>query len=234
MKKKISYTNEEEFQSYLSSLYQDSYFSNRDGQDKKRQEQFKLDKNLLFKHVSFGAICDVGCSTGEFLNSLNWEGELYGYEPNENAKKIAQKTIDFSKNIYNSKEFFDVVVLRGVIQHLDEPFNTLKHAFISLKRGGYLIILSTPNTDSILYKKKKNLPSLDAPRNFYIPGHASLLNALSNLGFSHVESNFEYIKSPYSEYIRDHIKFIFNLFSNKFYPHAFWKSMMDVVVKKDN
>ena len=233
MSKKISYTNEEEFQSYIISLYEDEYFSNRVGQDIKRQKQFELDKELIYKYVSSGNICDIGCSTGEFLNALSWNGNLYGYEPNNNARLIAQKSVDFSKNIYNSREFFDVIIMRGVLQHLDEPFNALKQAYMSLKKGGYLIILSTPNTDSILYKNKKNLPALDFPRNFFIPGHASLVNALNNLGFKHVETRFEYLKSPYSNFFKDHMKFILNFFSAKFYPHAFWKNMMDIVLIKD-
>ena len=143
MSKKISYTNEEEFQSYIISLYEDEYFSNRVGQDIKRQKQFELDKELIYKYVSSGNICDIGCSTGEFLNALSWNGNLYGYEPNNNARLIAQKSVDFSKNIYNSREFFDVIIMRGVLQHLDEPFNALKQAYMSLKKGGYLIILST-------------------------------------------------------------------------------------------
>ena len=47
MSKKISYTNEEEFQSYIISLYEDEYFSNRVGQDIKRQKQFELEKTEL-------------------------------------------------------------------------------------------------------------------------------------------------------------------------------------------
>ena len=42
-------------------------------------------------------VVDVGCSTGEFLSHIKWEGEKYGMEINQFAKKIASSLINFKK-----------------------------------------------------------------------------------------------------------------------------------------
>ena len=75
----------------------------------------------------------------------------------------------FDRDIFSESDFFDLVIIRGTIQHLDEPFLFLKHAFTALRPGGYLVFLATPNTNSPFYRLKKTLPFIDAPRNFYIP-----------------------------------------------------------------
>lgn len=42
-------------------------------------------------------MCDVGCSTGEFLEYINWDGERYGMEISDYAKqKAEEKGIQFN------------------------------------------------------------------------------------------------------------------------------------------
>ena len=48
---------------------------------------------------------------------------------------------------------------------------------------GLIIFLATPNSYSILYRLKGDLPFLDWPINFYIPGNKDLSNALKNYGY---------------------------------------------------
>jgi 2-polyprenyl-3-methyl-5-hydroxy-6-metoxy-1,4-benzoquinol methylase len=129
-----------------------SYFKNRFNNNNLRLRQFKIDKSLIHKFIKNGKICDVGCSTGEFLYNIGWKKHAYGMEINKYAKKEAKKFINFNKNITNQKNYFDIVVFRGTIQHLDDPFNFLKNSYNSLKKGGWLILLSVPNANSILFK----------------------------------------------------------------------------------
>ena len=80
--------------------YGSDYFKNRNRNDNQRLAQFQIDGCFLRKFKSHGVICDVGCSTGEFLVSISWEGDLYGMEINEEAKAIAEKNgYSFDKNI---------------------------------------------------------------------------------------------------------------------------------------
>ena len=216
----------------ITERWPDNYFKKRLGNDINRLKQFDLDKKLIKKYFKQGNICDVGCSTGEFLKYLGLNSGLYGMEINKYAKKQASKFINFKKNIFTERNFFNLVIFRGTIQHVDEPFRMMKEAHKSLKKKGLIIFLATPNSNSILYKLKNNLSFLDKKTNFYIPGDIELKNTLENFGFKVLEINYPYLDTPYVNLIRDHLLFILNMFSKNFFPHPFWKSSMNIVAQK--
>jgi len=210
----------------------DEYFISRFSNDPKRIEQFQLDEAYIKRYVKKGALCDVGCSTGEFVRNINWDGEKYGMEISDFAKEKASDIISFDKNIFTEKDFFDVIIFRGTIQHVDEPFRMIKKSFTSLKSGGHLIFIATPNANSLVYKLKGNLGFLDSKLNYYIPGDKELTNALINFGFEILSIEYPYIETPYCNLLTDHFKFLFNLFTPSFYPHSFWKNMMNIAARK--
>lgn len=221
-----------EYDPLLKDRWSDDYFSDRNGNNLLRNLQFEIDAKFIKRYIDRGILCDIGCSTGEFVRQLNWMGDKFGMEINEHARSIAADQIDFSKNIFTESNFFDLVIFRGTIQHVDEPFRMMKASAMALKKGGYICFLATPNTNSILYKLKNNLPFLDPKTNFYIPGDKELTNALENYGFKVVKIDYPYLKTPYCNFFSDHIKFLLNLLSRKFYPHAFYRSSMSVMAVK--
>ena len=221
------------YEPLMAEKYGEHYFKDRYGNNEKRLTQFQIDGRFLKKFKTNGVICDVGCSTGEFLKSILWKGDLYGMEINPVAKSIAQQNgFSFEKNIFTETNFFDVVVFRGTIQHVDEPFRMMKAAFKSLKKDGVVIFLATPNTDSILYKLKGDLFFLDSKLNFYIPGKKNLCNALENFGFKVLAVEYPYWSTPYRNFPKDIFMFLLNVFTNRFYKHAFWRSSMSIAGKK--
>jgi len=219
--------------SFKENIYSDDYFIDRHFNDKKRLKQFTLDGNFLRNYKESGVICDVGCSTGEFLKSIAWNGDIYGMEINLNARKEAELNgIGFDKNIFTEKNFFDVVVFRGTIQHVEDPFRMIMAAYSSLKDGGIIAFIATPNTDSILYRLKLDLPFLDSSLNYYLPGVKNLSNILKNCGFQILAIEKPYWKTPYRKFYRDIFLFICNIFSAKFYKHPFWGSSISLVARK--
>ena len=76
-------------ENYLK-IYGKSYFSKRLGNDDKRQKSFAMEKKLVNKYVSSGKILDIGCSTGEFLKFMDWDGEMYGMGISDHAIKEAK------------------------------------------------------------------------------------------------------------------------------------------------
>jgi len=221
------------YEPLMVEKYGKNYFDDRNGNNEKRLIQFQMDGKFLKKFKSNGVICDVGCSTGEFLKSILWEGDLYGMEINQAAKSIAQQNgFSFEKNIFTETDFFDVIVFRGTIQHVDEPFRMMKAAFKALKKDGVVIFLATPNTDSILYRLKGDLFFLDSKLNFYIPGKKNLCNALENFGFEVLTTEYPYWNTPYRNFPKDIFMFLLNIFTNRFYKHAFWGSSMSLACKK--
>jgi SAM-dependent methyltransferase len=216
----------------IKERWEDGYFEDRNLNNPERVAQFAIDAHFLKSFISKGVLCDIGCSTGEFVRHLDWQGKCYGMEINDRARTIASEVIDFGKNIFTEVEFFDVVIFRGSIQHVDTPFHMIKMAYQSLKKGGYIVFLATPNSNSILFRLKQELPFLDPKLNFYIPGVKDLSNALSNFGFEIQKVDFPYWNTPYRKVVRDHLLFIMNICSKKFYKHPFWGSSINLCAKK--
>lgn len=219
---------------FVNNIYNDEYFINRFGNDLKRVKSFRDEITFLNKHFpNEGNVCDVGCSTGEFLKIYSWKGNMHGMEINQLAISEAQKCgIDFTDNILNKVNYFDLIIFRGTIQHMPDPFNYISRSYNSLKPGGHLVFLATPNSNSIVYKIFNDLPALDPPRNFFIPSDKTLINVCQNVGFKLLEIEYPYLNSPYSNIIKDHLMFLKTIFSSRKVDFPFWKNMMNVVFKK--
>jgi len=214
--------------------YPDAYFADRDGTDKKRVASFMLEKSFLQRHVSLGGVvCDVGCSTGEFLSTIGWIGERYGLELNANAIRLAEASgIRFDKSILTETAFFDVVIFRGTIQHLLQPFWYIGKACEALKPGGFIVFLATPNANSLVYKLFNTLPALEPERNFYIPSDVTLTHVLRHAGLDVREIEYPYLASPYAKPVRDHLDFLATVLLRRRPRYAFWRNMMNLIARK--
>ena len=198
--------------SQFKHLYTDDYFDDRFENNPLRIASFKLESEFIFKYIKSGKLMDVGCGTGEFSKTINWSGDKYGIEISDKAIKIAKRNgMKFSHDLMDVVNYYDVIVFRGTIQHIENPFEMISFAFKSLKPGGYIFFLSTPNSESIYYKLWGTLPYLDPKLNFWVPGANELINVLENFGFKHQESRYPYLASPYSKPIMDHIKFLIKI-----------------------
>ena len=211
----------------FSTLYKKSYFSDRKN-NSLRVNSFNLERKFINKYISKGVLLDIGCSTGELLNTIQWEGERYGMEISEYAiEKAIANGISFDKDINSEKDFFDIIIFRGTIQHLDQPFLYIEKAYKALRKGGYVFYLATPNINSLYYKIWNDLPALDSRKNFFLPSEKILTNVMEIYGFELIQKEFPYINSPYSNPIKDHLKFILKIFgSNVEFP--FWRNMMNL------
>ena len=193
--------------------FEDEYFSNRNLNDLKRMKSFALEAEFMNRYSNdTGKICDIGCSTGEFLKFINWQGSKYGIEINAFAAQEAEKnSIKLINKMEDSDELFDVIVLRGTIQHLPAPFETIKIAFDKLQPGGILFFIATPNADSIYFRIFGDLPAFDFPRNYWLPGFSQLKRVCEREGFILKGAQFPYLKSGYSSKW-DAIKFVARIF----------------------
>jgi 2-polyprenyl-3-methyl-5-hydroxy-6-metoxy-1,4-benzoquinol methylase len=209
------------------------YFKKRNLNDDLRLKAFDAEKSLVKKYISSGNILDVGCSTGEMIEFYDWKGDCYGMEIIDYAINEAKKRgISFEKDLTNSKNFFDVIIFRGTIQHVDTPFLYIKNAMEALKPNGFLIFLATPNANSIYFKIWKTLPFLDMPSaTYFIPHEKWFIQAVTNYGFVLKEQRFPYLASPYARPFRDHLKFFLKLLGFKV-KFPFWKNSMELIFQK--
>lgn len=219
---------------HYKKLYEDEYFKDRHA-DALREEMYLQEINRLQKFIpNHGRILDVGCGMGNFLDlfdSQRWQ--KYGTEVSHYAIIRAQKKgIKF--NFENKKNYFDVVIYRGTLQHLNNPLFEIENRIKQLKKGGYLIFLATPNIGGWYYRLFQDLPMLDPKRNFALFSDKTLSQVLVNFGLKIKLVTYPYLNTPYAHPISDHIYFMLRILRLKYKRHAFWKNMMEIYAQKPN
>lgn len=136
-------------------------------------------------------VLDIGCGNGNFLMYLFKFGkcEVYGTEFDENSAKRASliKEINLKSGEIKSEdypdEFFDLITMFHVFEHLQEPKLMLDLIYQKLKPGGKLII-SIPNIDSWQSKMfKGKWLHLDPPRHLFFFTPFDLAELVKNRGF---------------------------------------------------
>jgi len=158
-----------------------------------RISKFGLSKRRQFVSSlkNGGKLLDVGCATGNFLHEMQstpgWD--LFGIEINEHAANIAQRK--YALNVFLGEieeanypeDFFDVITLWDVLEHLPNPKSTLNEIHRVLKENGRLV-LRVPNGGSWDAKLfGKFWFGLDAPRHYYVFNQQTIRNLLEMSGF---------------------------------------------------
>lgn len=106
-------------------------------------------------------VLDVGCSKGFIARSLqNSNFDFYGIEFNSKDAKEARKyykemkIVDLdNKKIFYKENFFDIILMADIIEHLKDSLGTVKYFTQFLKKNG-LMILSTANVANIYVRLK--------------------------------------------------------------------------------
>lgn len=211
----------------LAMAYDDSYYGG--GDDEEKFEGF-IEKGLNYfrkqraKKVADlaennGRVLDIGCGNGQFLEQVREFGkiEIFGTEMEGGSAKRASKIEglnlkigELTKETY-SKEYFDVVTMFHVFEHLNNSEEYLNIIDDILKPNRHLV-LSFPNIDSWQSKffKGKWL-HLDPPRHlfFFSPKDFKLL--MQKRGYKLAEENYFSIEqNPYGA-----IQSWLNLFHDK-------------------
>jgi SAM-dependent methyltransferase len=119
---------------------------------------YKLTGHYLVSDIEMrGRFLDIGCGVGNTLEIAREMGdEVYGIELNPKAVKICK---DKGLNVYCGtledarypNDYFDIIWMSQVIEHLLSPKNSLKEIRRILKLGGKLYIFC-PNARSYLSK----------------------------------------------------------------------------------
>jgi SAM-dependent methyltransferase len=111
-------------------------------------------REALAPHRQSGALLDLGCSSGAFLESLKGESwRLYGIEMSPQNARTAEARSEaqiYVGDILNATfphESFDVITCFDVLEHLYEPRRVMARVGEWLKPGGMFYVL-VPNVDS--------------------------------------------------------------------------------------
>ena len=199
----------------LSKVYQD-YFTHRLDEKElfeKRKIMYKIDHDWITKFINHGKMLDVGCSGGQFLSvfdSKKWERQ--GVEIDKDAAEFAKSEYDIPVSIgyfpeISFEEKFDLVVIRGVIEHFSDPISVLKKCAEVLKPNGFLFITATPVGNSFafdVYREKWHLFTPLAHIHFFTVDLLS--RVLKTFGMSLIDQHYQYEETPYANPEKDFSK----------------------------
>ena len=199
----------------LSKVYE-NYFSHRLDEKElfeKRKIMYKIDHDWITKFINHGKILDVGCSGGQFLNTFDpnkWERQ--GVEIDKDTAEFAKTQYDIPVNIgyfpeISFEEKFDLIVIRGVIEHFSDPISVLKKCAEVLKPNGYLFITATPVGNSFafdVYREKWHLFTPLAHIHFFTVDLLSQI--LKTFGLSLIDQHYQYEETPYANPEKDFTK----------------------------
>lgn len=149
-----------------------------------------------------GAILDVGCGTGEFLEYLQKKGvAIAGVEPNDNARIKAEQRlgIKLAAELQDLRpdQSFQLISLWHVLEHVPDPHGTVARLADHLEAGGHLII-AVPTRDS--WDSRHYGPfwaAWDVPRHLSHFRKADIVRLLNDHGFSLTATRSMWLDSFY-------------------------------------
>jgi 2-polyprenyl-3-methyl-5-hydroxy-6-metoxy-1,4-benzoquinol methylase len=128
---------------------------------------------LISKYFRTGKILDIGCGTGEFLNTCkNAKWQTMGIEPDDDARNMAIKNygLDVRKEsdlTLIEDESFDIISMWHVLEHVPDLNKRVEEIKRLIKPKG-IIIIAVPNCNSLDAKiYKENWAAYDVPRHLY-------------------------------------------------------------------
>jgi SAM-dependent methyltransferase len=152
----------------LESVYDKNYFINNnpkggyanyfEGMSINRKTFYERIKRINKRTIGKDRMLDVGSALGDSLieaKKLGWK-ELYGVELSkyaaiESKKRELKISIGTLYSARYPSNYFDIVTIQDVIEHVKDPEKELKEIYRILKPGGYVFIV-TPDVDGFWAK----------------------------------------------------------------------------------
>ncbi len=152
----------------------------------------KRNAQKLHRFFQPKTILEIGCGRAYLLTELKKLGsEVYCLESAEAAEWILQNQevnisalpSEQSGDWPFQTEFFDLIILWHVLEHLEDPVSSLKETARTLKTGKYLCI-SVPDISSLQARiNRTTWFHLDVPRHLFHFSRSGLIDLLEQNGF---------------------------------------------------
>lgn len=221
------------------NFYKGKYFILHESRKKLRLKQYKLDKKILnnfFKDSHNTKVLDYGCGNGEFIKLFR-KSKKVGFEVNKSIKY--KKYISYIENVKKlKKNTFDLIIMRGVIEHIPNFDTIVKNLISKLKKNGIFFITATPNANNLsMFLSKSNFNQNSKGHIFHFNNTNISLFMLNN-NLYNIFTSFQYYNTPYANISKDYIEH--KKMRNNFYNKTNYKkktppsvgNMMTLVFKK--
>src|SRR3990170_4784450 len=208
----LVYCNPRPDNNELQQFYSKEYFSEGHyEEDVQRQKMYEIEIDEIKKNIaSQGRFLDVGCAVGKFLATLPDTFEKWGTEFSKDAAKIGREKFSLNiitgqiKNIDLPERYFDVIQMRGVLEHSQNPFEDLSKIRKLLKDTGVLRISQLPNIESICGKVfRTRFNQVKPGEHLYYFSTKTIKSLLNKVGFIITRISFPYLNTPYASMFKD-------------------------------
>ena len=143
--------------------------------------KWRLD--LIRKIKPSGKLLEVGCARGDFLRVARESFDVSGVEPNPDLADSSSQVAPVYRDIIERTPWkdFDVVASFHVIEHVDSPRSFIRAAAERLKPGG-LLVIETPNIDSLPFKILKSRWRQFIPEHYFFFDPKTITRLMSEHG----------------------------------------------------
>lgn len=195
--------------------YSDSRSSIAQDITDKRQRQYLIDRDFIYKFYSDTdkiITLDFGCHDAKFLNTFDDRFDKHGVEKSTQAVNYAKGAVAFGHNIHACNildapykdGYFDLIMMRGVIEHLPDPNECMEKICRLLKPGGLLYFSATPNVDSFSAKTFKSAwNQYKPPEHLLYFSDRTLELYMGRFGLGFLAKEFPYANTPYADVPHD-------------------------------
>lgn len=213
--------------------------------DRERVASYRLRKIMKYKKGE--KLLDIGCGFGELLKLAKEKGwDVYGLDISKYLKNYIDKEIansiyygELLENKYKS-DYFDVIVLGHVLEHMRNPLIVLREINRILKPNG-LLFIAVPNVENYIYGifywllRGKFVPLFivnGVPTHLYHFSNATLKNMLEKNGFKVIKTTIDPFTTSFAKKIINFIgSLVYSMFriniGNSIEMHAAKKQLDD-------
>ncbi len=176
----------------------------------KEKKTYVIDRDWICKHIDSGRVLDVGCACGQFLSIFDpkkWD--RHGLDIEKESAEFAKRKYGIPVEVGSLFEIkfkgkFDLIILRGVIEHISEPITFIRKCKELLKPDGLLYITATPAGDSFAFNVYRNKWHLfTPPEHIHFFTVKLLNNKLEKMGLRLLDHHYQYQETPYADYEKD-------------------------------